>query len=162
MKQLNHEETKRLLKLWEEHGHEDVFLFEVTENYKFVVKATTETDNTNGGLRVLAYDQGNGWQLENHHVERLMSEHFYNVLNDMHGEHCGGIYFYNETEEEREPYETVYDCMWQFSTTKDAPIVLDMQQAEFSQLFDLLRPGCYMIHLSDSNGNIEIGGAELC
>jgi len=158
MKQLNYDERTKLFKLWESQEHQDVFLFEVTENHSYVVKATTETDNTNGGLRVLAYGKGYGWQLEQHHIEQLMSEKFYNVLTDMQGEHCGGIYFYHESKEERAEFETAYDCMWQFADTKDAPIVLDMQQIEFSQLFDLLRPGCYMVHFSDSEGNISIGG----
>ena len=158
MKQLSYKETTENFKIWNELGNEDVFLFEVTKNHDYIVKATAEIYHTSGGLRVLAYDKGNGWQLGDADVEGLFCNTFYDVLNEMQGEHCGGIYFYYETEEERKEFETAYDCMWQFSTTKDAPIVLDMQQAEFSQLFDLLRPGCYLIHFTDSQGNIGMGG----
>ena len=155
MKQLNYNETKRLFKLWENQAHENVFLFEVTEK-SFLIKAAVEYTEAEG-LRVLAYSNGYGWELEEHHVEKLFSEPFSAILSEMHGEHCGDIYFHYE-KDDKDNFETVYDCMLQFANDKEMPVVLDMQETDFSQIFDLLRPGHYMVHF---NNTVETG-MESC
>lgn len=161
MKQLNYDETKRLLKFWEENCHEDVLLFEITEGYSYIFKAYANYNEDNGNISVLAYHDGAGWELSKLDVEHLMEASILSVIHEMQDNHCGDINFYYETEADREYFETAYDCMWQFATsTKDAPIVLDMEVADFSQLFDLLKPGCYLIHFSDTLGNQ--GGVVSC
>jgi hypothetical protein len=136
---------------WEHTLDENVVLLSVSDDFRYTVKATVEIDENeypNTGLRVIAYANGTGWELDDEALADVYSVGLIDAITELQGRHCGDMYFYYEREgEERSSYETAFDCMCCFAEN-DSPAILDVTNKEFRQIFDILKPGDYLIHIS--------------
>lgn len=144
-------EAKDDFKFWESVLDENVLLFSITDDYEYIISAVAEINENSETptLRVLLYGDSKGWKLSDAGYENLYTNGLFNVVIGEHEKHAGDIYFAYEqgTNSGYEKYDTAFDLMCGLVEYMDFITVLEMSETEFSGIFDVLRPGDYMIHI---------------
>lgn len=148
MKQFNFTERKVNAKEWERKGDSNLFLFHVDNHANYEVRAYVS--NINGKLEVF----GCIHDIAAPDCEMLYSTSILEFLT-VWKEHCCEK---NDIMANREEYDNICDCLWQFADEESHPVVLEMTAADFSAMFDILAPGDYLVHIKEERKEeLEIG-----
>lgn len=139
---------------WEEQLDENIVYITITDDYEFVIKAMTEAnlnmdERKEETLRVMFYAKGKGWVLSEESYESIAECGIFGAICHEHSLHTGDIYYYYEKGKNNgyEEYNTVYDMMMELAEYKEFVTVLEMSDMDFREIYDLLRPGDYMLHI---------------
>lgn len=153
MKRIIENSRQEAFRQWTEAMDEDVVLMTITPDHSYIIKALVSyiAKQKEPGFDLIAFvfNNGDGWKLSDSGVTLAQSK---GLLKSF--EHEGEYYdtqnshmHYEPATKERAKFPTVYDYMCSLVPEDDITI-LKIASVDFSEIFDLLTPGNYLINLS--------------